>query len=130
MTESDAIQSLAAIGDTAGTYATLYFTATFAYVTVAYLVGAVLTRFQLVAATLVYLLSASIFGITGLIYTDAWLIIQERESTVFDEVWMIRAFSWRAGIGVMLLIISVLSVYFMFDIRRRDASPDSTVGSD
>ena len=49
MNEADAVIVLAAIGDVAGTFGAIFFSVTFAYVSVAYLVGRTLTRFQCAA---------------------------------------------------------------------------------
>ena len=118
MNESDAIQALSSIGETAGTYVALYFTVTFAYVTVAYLVGGSLSRFQCIAASTVYAISSILFGVTALIYTDAWLLLKERESTIFDNVRLLQSAMWFEGAAMMLIGISSLSLYFMYDMRR------------
>lgn len=118
MTETEAIQSLSAIGETAATYGALYFSVTFAYVTVAYLVGNRLSRFQSITATITYTLAATVFGLTALIYSKAWFLLKAKQPTIFDDIWFLSDAGWIEGVAVMLLTISLLSVYFMFDVRK------------
>jgi len=118
VSESEAIQTLTSIGEVAATYAAMYFTVTFAYVTVAYLVGKSLSRFQCGAVSALYVLSATAFGAAGLGYVDAWLQLKTREATILDNVWLFQKFVWVEGIIMMLLAICLLSLYFMYDVRR------------
>ena len=52
MSESDAIVALSELGANAGTFSAMYFSFTFAYLTVAYLVGKSLSLFQCIAVPL------------------------------------------------------------------------------
>ena len=118
MNETDAIVVLTSIGDVAGTFGAIFFSVTFAYVSVAYLVGRALTKFQCVAASMLYLLAASIFGGSFIGYSDAWLTIKARESTAIDEVLLFNFPGWLPTITTAVVGISLLSLYFMYDLRR------------
>ena len=58
MSESDAIEALSEISLNATTYVSIFISVTFAYLTVAYLVGKQLTRFQCLAVSALYFLIA------------------------------------------------------------------------
>ncbi len=122
MNEMEAMATLSTIGDVAGSHAAIFFSVTFAYVSVAYLVGSSLSRFQCLAVSTLYLLAASIFGASTVGYTNIWFIVKSRWPTAFDEVWIFNNFAWQPGIITVVLGITALSLYFMYDIRKSNSA--------
>ena len=104
MNEFDAIQTLAAIGDTASAFAGMFFSVTFAYVTVAYLIGGALSRFQCMAVSALYVLSAAIFGLSFAIYADAWAQLKSQEPTIFDNIWLLRESMWAEEAAFLVVL--------------------------
>ena len=100
MEQLEAITALSALGDVAGTHAAIFFSVTFAYVSVAYLAGASLSRFQCIAASTLYLLAASIFGSSMIGYSDAWLRVKAQQPTPLDDVWIFAKFQWLSLIHI------------------------------
>ena len=121
MSESEAIEALSDISANCATYFSVYISLTFAYLTVAYLVGSALSRFQLTLITAIYLLSSTLMGATTIIWVDAWLKINQREQTIFSDHAMVTALPWIPGLVILLMSVVIASVYFMYDIRRKGA---------
>ena len=122
MNEMEAIVTLSTIGDVAGAHAAIFFSVTFAYVSVAYLVGSSLSRFQCLAVATLYLLAASIFGASLVGYSNVWFVVKAREPTAFDEVWIFSNFGWLPGLITVVVGITALSLYFMYDIRKSNSA--------
>jgi hypothetical protein len=118
MNESDAIQALASIDDTASAYAAIYFSVTFAYLAVAYFVGDSLSRFQCMTVSVLYLLGAIIFGLSFVAYGDAWMQLKDQEVTVFDNVWLMRESIWIELLEILVVAVTLLSLYFMYNVRQ------------
>jgi hypothetical protein len=118
MKEMDALNALSALGDVSGTHAAIFFSVTFAYVSVAYLVGSSLSRFQCLAVSTLYLLASSIFGASTIGYSDAWLLVKAQETTPLDQVWIFNNFEWLPVIIVVVVGVPLLSLYFMYDVRK------------
>jgi hypothetical protein len=120
MTEFEAIEALSSIAANAATYFTVFFSLTFAYLTVAYIVGADLTRFQCLVISGIYLLSASIFGVSGVTWTNTWVTLKAQESSALDDVWIANTLSSVGGPWVVLIAASavLVSLYFMYDVRQ------------
>ncbi|MGR8949759.1 MAG: hypothetical protein ACU84Q_17085 [Gammaproteobacteria bacterium] len=119
MAESEAIEALADIAAVAATYFSVFMSLTFAYLTVAYLVGATLNKFQLVLTTAIYVLSAAMMGASTTVWTKAWMKLYNREQTVFTGSWVADSFNWETTLSILLTAVVIASVYFMYDIRKR-----------
>jgi len=123
MTEAEAIESLTNIGSLAATYAGMWLSVTFAYLTVAYLVGAKLSRFQVSAISTLYVLLTSISGATTLGYVDSWTKLREREATIFDSVKLFSSAEVYLPATTAFLIFSTcLALYFMYDVRKNSSA--------
>jgi hypothetical protein len=118
MSEADAIAALSELGANAVTFLTAYFSFTFAFLTAVYLVGKSLSKFQCALVSGLYLLTALIFGATGIGYADAWLRLKSREDTILDEVWVFNMGGWVEGLTVIVFCASLACTYFLIDIRR------------
>lgn len=119
MTEQEAIVALAALGDVFGSFATVYFSITFAYISAAYLVGDALSRFQCFAVSLLYVVSASIFGGSTIGYADAWITVKMQHRSTLDDVWMMQDMGWVPVTVIMVIATTSLSLYFMYDVRKK-----------
>ena len=121
MTEAEAIEALADVAANCATYFSVFMSLTFAYLTVAYLVGASLNRFQLILTTAIYVLSAAMMAGTIVTWTGAWLELYHREQTVFSGSRIADLPYWVETLAILLAAVVIASVYFMYDIRRRAA---------
>ena len=119
MTESEVIEALSEISMNAATYLTIFISVTFAYLTVAYLVGSSLTRFQAFMASALYLLTSIMTGTATVGFTDTWQKLHAREQSVFNDVWLYQNTEWLVMLLPALTLVVLASLYFMFDIRRR-----------
>jgi len=120
MTEAEAIESLTNIGEIAATYAGLWVSITFGYLTVAYFLGASLSRFQCWVISTLYAVFAVLFSSTTLGYVDSWLRLRRRESTVFDDVWLFSEIPYYFEFAGFILVAStIVSLYFMYNVRSK-----------
>ena len=118
MSEAEAIEALSDMAINVSTFFSIFVSLTFAYLTVAYLVGKELSRFQLVIINYLYILCTVLMGASMAIWNEAWLKLHHRETTVFSGSWLLDAINWKVGAYVMLASILVASLYFMHDIRK------------
>ena len=120
MSESDAIAALTDIGESAATFFSLWVSVTFAYLTVGYFVGKSLTRFQCLAISALYIMSAATFGASAQGYAEAWVKMRTRVSTVFDDIAVFANVSIYGEVAALFVLGgTLLSLYFMYDIRRK-----------
>lgn len=119
MTEIEVIEALSEISINAVTYMTVFLSVTFAYLTVAYFVGAQLSRFQCVAISVLYGAIGAMTGSATIGWSVAWQILRSRESSLFDAVWIFKYTDWIVVLTPFLVGVILTSFYFMFDIRRR-----------
>ena len=119
MTEEATIAALTDLGELALTFMGMWFSLTFAYLTVAYLVGRTLSPFQCSAISALYVVGSAIFGASGIGYSDAWLQLRERESSIIDNVWVFTKLQgYLEGAIIIVVAGTVVSLYFMYDTRR------------
>ena len=125
MTEEGAIAALTDIGETFSTFTGLWVSVTFAYLSVAYLVGKSLTRFQCAAISILYILSSITFGFSAQAYADSWVKLHQRVTSVFDDVFAANFPYYGEAAAAFFVAGTVLSLYFMYDIRRSRSAPES-----
>jgi len=118
MTEGEAIGALTDIADTAATYVGIWITLTFAYLTVSYFVGKSLSRFQCMTVSGLYLLSGAMFAVTTLVHTRAWLLLRERQNSVYDDVAAATLPGWMEIATLFFILGMIISLYFMYNVRR------------
>ena len=126
MNESDTISALTEIGTMAATWASLWVSLTFAFLTVSYFIGAALSRFQCLAISILYATSAVLFGVGAIAYSHGWILLHSREATIFDEVWLMNNIG--GWIGVMSFWVTtgtLVSLYFMYNIRNAGKKYDT-----
>jgi hypothetical protein len=119
MTEAETLEVLSDFANNTATYFTMLVSFTFAYLTVAYFVGRSLSRFQCLAISGLYLISALVSGTTTVGWAQAWLTLREREATMLDDVWLFNDIGWIGMVSFLFITIAVVSMYFMYDVRKR-----------
>jgi hypothetical protein len=120
VTEAEAIESLTNIGEVAATYGGLWLSSTFAYLTVCYLVGKTLTKFECFLISGLYGTSALMFAGASIGYSNTWFLLRAREETIMDGVWLFNGMeNYIAGSAVVLFGGTIISLYFMYNIRNR-----------
>ncbi len=123
MTEADTIAALTNIGEVTATYAGMWVSVTFGYLTVAYFLGKSLSRFQCLTISTLYGVLAAIFVSVTVGYVDSWFVIQAREKTIFDEVWIFNNVpGYIEGTAFVLVAATLVSLYFMYNVRNADKS--------
>ena len=118
MSEAETIEALSNITASATSFFSICISITFAYLTVAYLVGAKLSRFHLTMINMLYALCAAIAGGSALIWWDAWVKLHRRTTRVLNEVWLADNIGWTGAEYVMLGLIIIASIYLMRDVRK------------
>ena len=119
MTEAEAIELIAIFTTNVIASNTIYLSFTFAYLTAAYFVGASLTRFQAIFVSVLYALAANGAMMTQLGSIQAWSIIMEEHATALDSVPMYNGEFWQIAIPISLSIMTLASLYFMWNVRHR-----------
>ena len=120
MTEAETIASLNEIADVIATYAGMWLSFTFGYLTVAYFLGKALSRFQCVTVSVLYGVASAWFGSAAIAHTQAWHLVRTSQDTRYNDIWLMTAETgWEWGISVFLTAGTLVSLYFMHDVRRR-----------
>ena len=115
-----AIGALTDIADVAATYLGVWLSLTFAYLTVSYFVGKALSRYQCMMISFLYLLSASMFGVTTLVHVKAWVLLRAREQSVYDEISLVTFPWWIEAVAIFLVTGTLISLYFMYNVRHTE----------
>ena len=120
MTEAETIASLNDIAVVAGSFVSMWVSFTFAYLTVAYFLGKVLSRFQCLMISAIYGVTAAYFGCAAFVYVQAWHVVRLSRDTLYNNIWLMTFESaWVWGVAVFLVAGTTVSLYFMYDVRRR-----------
>jgi hypothetical protein len=94
----------------------LWVSFTFAYLTVAYLVGAKLSNVQLYIVSAMYCITAGVFALAAVTYALSFTALTStyREFNPTD-FWLIP---WTSFSSVILIGGTLASLYFMWDVRH------------
>jgi len=119
MSEAETLELISLYYGNAVDAFTIYISFTFAYLTVAYFVGPALTRFQVFAASGLYLVAALSAAVGSILPMLAWgELLTSRETTLGKfEIW--NGDFWVIYMGTLYAAGILVSLYFMFDIRKR-----------
>ena len=124
MTEAEATSTLATIGDTMCAFIGLWVSATFAYLSVAYFVGRDLTRFQNIAVTGLYGVSATLFAFGAAVHAEAWLDIAIHGGTIYGSISTALFYPYFMPAFTLILVAGIsISFYFMYNVRHTE-KPD------
>ena len=119
MTEAEVIGSVTDLAEIATTFVSLWLSVTFAYLTVAYFLGKALSRFQCLAASVLYGATGIWFILCAWIYTTTAMLIVRREDSAFDQLPAdLVNVAWAESLAGLLLGGSLLSYYFMYNLRQ------------
>ena len=117
MTEPEVIESMAILGDGAVNVFTVFISVTFAYLTVAYFVGRSLSRFQLLAISGLYFVTAATMGATCVACVLAWEKLAPRYPSVLNDIPFFTIGIWHLVMACIFTVGIVVSFYFMYNIR-------------
>ena len=121
MTEAETIASMNDIANVAGSFVSVWVSFTFAYLTVAYFLGKVLSRFQCLMISGLYGVTAAYFGCAAAVYVQAWHVVRLSRDTLYNSIWLMTFESaWVWAVSVFLFAGTTISLYFMYDVRRRN----------
>jgi hypothetical protein len=84
-----------------------------------YFIGSKLSRFQLLSAVGLYIVAGGFTALTMIAWTQALFAITGDNETVLDTVYLIQSGYWVEVLSVLLGIGMIVSLYFMWDVRRR-----------
>ena len=130
MTEAETLELISMYYGNAIDAFALYITFTFAYLTVAYFVGRALTRFQVFAASGLYLVSTLSTALGVILPMVAWTELLGSRQTLLGKfrIWNGEFFMWY--LGAIFTIGIIVSLYFMFNVRTRLSTDQSdSIGS-
>lgn len=119
MTEVEAISTLNEISEVIATFASLWASFTFGYLTVSYFVGAALTKFQCLIISTLYLVIAAFFSSAAIGHVMAWHLVRLNNESLYDRVFFMGGESgWVWGSVIFLFFGTGASLYFMYNIRN------------
>ena len=110
------------LGDGAVNVFTIFISVTFAYLTVAYVVGRSLSKFQLLAISGLYLVTAATMGSTCVACVLAWETLAHRYPSVLSDIPFFTVGIWHIVMAVIFTAGVVVSFYFMYNIRNSNSS--------
>lgn len=120
MSEPEALELIAIYAANAINSFTVFISLTFACLTVAYFVGRVLSRFQTIAVSGLYLASSITVATSCVISTQAWGALIAKQATVLDSLVLYRGGFWDIYVAVLMAAILAVSIYFMVDVCHRE----------
>jgi len=99
----------------------IYLTVTFAYLVASYLAGAKLSRLQTVLISGLYVFGAGSGLLTCVSHIYRAMILQDMlasKSETFAKAFAVGGGFWSIYMSILLSAGMVVSLYFMYDIRR------------
>jgi hypothetical protein len=100
----------------------IYLTVTFAYLIAAYLVGAKLSKLQTGLITGLFIFSAGSGWLAMVIYLRRAAIFQDMlasEFEIYASTFPMGGKFWSVYMAILLAFGMAVSLYFMYDIRRK-----------
>lgn len=122
MTEAETLELVSLYYGNAIDAFTIYISFTFAYLTVAYFVGAKLSGFQVIVVSGLYLIAALSTTLGSVMPMLAWGELLSSRETLLDKFQLWNGITWVFNMCVIFAGGMVVSFYFMFDIRSKAAS--------
>ena len=127
MSELQAIEAVAALLSNAITSFAVFFSFTFAYLTVCYLAAHNLSKFQSTAVSILYIFVTVSVMLT--VYGNQVAIgeIQKSHPSVaIDSLLIWDVEYWHFYIAFMFVLVTSLSLYFMYDCRKKRQADHET----
>jgi hypothetical protein len=119
MTEAEVIELTAVCASNVFTALTIYISFTFGFLATAYFVGNKLTSFQALAATGLYLVAAGSMSLAMNAWLQALFKVVNSQPTVVDTIPILVNDIWIPGMSIVFILGILISLYFMWDVRRR-----------
>jgi hypothetical protein len=121
MSQAELFELVAVYGATCMTALTLFLSFTFGYLTVAHFVGSRLTTVQAFGLTAVYLISAIASFLTAYANLSAMGSLQQElsSSPIYQRILFIDAGIYLVLVPVMCSSALLISLYLMYDVRRK-----------
>ena len=117
MTEAEAIELMQGYVENGLAAFTIYTSLTFAYLTVAFLAGSRLTKFQVIVVSLMYVVTAGMFIAGTIASLHGYDLIMDKSDTVLETSAFLIAGPWIwLTLGIQILG-TLISVYFMYNVR-------------
>ena len=66
-------------------------------------------------------MSGTLAGTSSVAWAFTWTELKSQRVTILDEVWLMKHFGWVEVLAAILLSLGVLSLYFMYDVRKKQA---------
>ena len=120
MTEGEAIETAIASAGVVFSCFAIYISFTFGYLMTAYFVGDKLTRFQVIAATGLYVVAAGFMILVMVAWTQGMLAITDSTKTALDAVLLLQRGRWVEALFFLSGTGMLMSLYFMWDVRRQN----------
>ncbi len=118
MTEAEALELIGIYTANSHTAFTLYLSFTFAYLATAHFVGRELSRYQVFAASGLYV-TAAISGYMGVLANvQVWGKVADATRTVMDDLPMFDAGLWMIFLATIMILGVFISLYYIWDVRH------------
>ena len=119
MSEAETLDLIAVYAANFMTSMTMYVSFTLAYLTAAYFVGRGLSPFQAFALSGLYIGAALAAGSSCVASVQVWGALVETHPPTLANLSLYRNGVWDQYMSILLVTGVLISLYFMFDIRRR-----------
>ena len=118
MTEAETLEVVALYGSNSFSIFTVYLSITFAYLTVAYFLGAKLSRFQTITISGLYIASSAMASLAFIGTTQTWVVLISTTQTMLNTIPIYSAGVWHIYAAILAIAGILVSLYFMYDVRR------------
>ena len=119
MTEAEVIELAATCAANSFAAFTIYISFTFGFLATAFFVGSKLTRFQALAATGMYLVTAGTMALAVVIWLQGLFLVLNSQNTVLDALPLMNGSVWVVVISMITTVGMLVSLYFMWDVMHR-----------
>lgn len=127
MTEAETLELIAIYAANAMNAFAIFSSFTFAYLATAYFVGAALSSFQVFSISGLYVASSLAMGTSCVISTQAWGALIDSRDTLLTALILYTGGYWDVFVAILLSTVIVISLYFMYNVRRTAAERDENL---
>jgi hypothetical protein len=121
MSEAEVLDLVATFNANASTNFTIFISFTFAFLATAFFVGAKLSRFQALAASVMYAVSAGSAALSCVGWLQAFDAMMESKTTLLGTIPLFSAHFWVGGMSILFVTGMSVSLYFMWSVRHSKA---------
>jgi len=130
MTEAEVLELIAIYIENAMTGFSIFITVTFAYMTVAYIVGSKMSPFQVWAASGLYLFAALCALLCVYLQVHTWSALRSGFPggiLALDSAALYNGSFWKIFLTTTQLLGIAISFYFMYNVRNSGESEDASL---